>query len=201
MKPKLLAQGAEAKIVLKDGFVIKDRVVKSYRIGELDLKIRTRRTKAETKLLGKAAGIINCVKPEKVKDAHKIKMGFIDGQKLSECLDGFSLAMQKKIMRQVGEQIAKLHESQIIHSDLTTSNMILKDDKVYFIDFGLGYVSHRFEDKAVDLHLLKQALEARHFKNWRVLFKEVETAYKRYKDSSKVFERLRKVEKRGRYRH
>ena len=72
---------------------------------------------------------------------------------------------------------------------------------VYFIDFGLGFISHKFEDKAVDLHLLKQALEAKHFKDWEVLFNEVLKGYKNFKDSKIVLERLKAVEKRGRYKH
>ena len=40
---------------------------------------------------------------------------------------------------------------------------ILKNGKVYFIDFGLGFFSNKTEDKAVDLHLLKQALESKHY--------------------------------------
>ena len=58
---KLIQQGAEAKIFLdeKNNLIIKDRVIKSYRIPELDKKIIKQRTKAETKLLIKANQIIN----------------------------------------------------------------------------------------------------------------------------------------------
>ncbi|MFH1917536.1 MAG: serine/threonine protein kinase, partial [Nanoarchaeota archaeon] len=72
--------------------------------------------------------------------------------------------------------------------------------RVYFIDFGLGFISQRYEDKAVDLHLLKQALEAKHFKNWEILFNEVIKGYKNSKDSEKVLKQFEKVEKRGRYK-
>ena len=75
-----------------------------------------------------------------------------------------------------------------------------KNNKVYFIDFGLGFGSHKIEDKAVDLHLLKQALEAKHFNNWKKLFDEVLKGYKISKDYKKVFERFKRVEKRGRYK-
>ncbi|MBA7693334.1 hypothetical protein ES703_101914 [subsurface metagenome] len=152
---KILCQGAEAKIILSNKFIIKDRTKKSYRLAELDEKIRKRRTKSESKLLEKASNIINTPKPFFIPDFYQIKMPFIDGKKLSEHLDNFPLAKQKQICKQIGESIAKLHDSNIIHGDLTTSNMILKDNKVYFIDFGLGFISRKFEDKAVDLHLLK----------------------------------------------
>ena len=210
MTPKLIAQGAEAKIILSKDIVTKDRISKSYRIPELDKKIRKSRTKAETKLLNKASQIINCPLPinnqslrgggvGKPKD-FKIKMPFIDGKKLSDHLDKFPLKQQKQICKQIGEDVAKLHDAEIIHGDLTTSNMVLKDNKIFFIDFGLGYISHKFEDKAVDIHLFKQALEAKHFRNWEVLFKEFEKGYSKSKDSKIVFERLKAVEKRGRYK-
>ena len=203
---KRIAQGAEAKIILdeKDNLITKDRISKSYRHPELDKQIRKRRTKAETKLLTKASKIIDSVKPQEQREFDKIKMPFIDGKKLSEHLDKFSLKEQKQICREIGKSIAKLHKEEIIHGDLTTSNMILKDEKIFFIDFGLGYISRKIEDKAVDLHLLKQALEAKHFKHWEILVKEVMKNYEKIlgkTESKKVFERIKEVEKRGRYRH
>lgn len=200
---EVLMQGAEAKIILNNGFVIKNRTKKSYRLKELDEKIRKNRTKKETKLLEKASQIINAPKPFPTKDFYQIKMPYIQGKKLSENLDSFSLERQKEICKKMGKEIAKLHETDIIHGDLTTSNMILvenKEEKIYFVDFGLGFISKKTEDKAVDLHLLKQALEAKHFKNWEVLFNEVLKGYENYKESKKVLERLKTVEKRGRYK-
>src|SRR3989344_3971858 len=258
-KLKLIYQGAEAKIFLKNinslkhkfsgklivkkqgvsYIIIKDRIIKSYRIKEIDDKIRKQRTKAEKKLLEKASKIINAPDPFPLKEFNKIEMPFIDGKKLSEYLDLFSLQKQKEICKKIGEQTAKLHDADIIHGDLTTSNMILiennknspasqkdesnyskkylKDDKqsknflllinqkisseqserdklggvagdlddgartdfkIFFVDFGLGYISKKLEDKAVDLHLLKQALEAKHFQHWKTLFDSVSEGYK-----------------------
>jgi TP53 regulating kinase-like protein len=204
MKQKLLYQGAEAKILLSDNQIIKNRIKKSYRIPELDDKIRKLRTRSETKLLIKASQIINSPKPLLPPELYQIKMPFTDGKRLSEHLDNLLLNKQKSICRQIGESISKLHDKDIIHGDLTTSNMILKENQIFFIDFGLGFISHKFEDKAVDLHLLKQALEAKHFKHWETLFKEVIKGYLFYgdlKDKKIVLERLKAVEKRGRYKH
>ena len=129
-------------------------------------------------------------------------MEYIKGEKLSENLNNFTLEKQKKILKKIGESISKLHKSDIIHGDLTTSNMILKEDEIFLIDFGLGYISKKVEDKAVDIHLLKQALEAKHFKYWRELFEEFKKAYsKNYSESKQIFERMTAVERRGRYRH
>jgi len=70
------------------------------------------------------------------------------------------------------------------------------------MDFGLGYFNGKYEDKAVDIHLLKQALEAKHFKNWETLFNEFEIGYRLIEptEAEKVFDRMKVIEKRGRYK-
>lgn len=201
---KLIQQGAEAKIFLdeKKNQIIKERISKSYRIPEIDKKIIKQRTKAETKLLEKASKIISSPSPELSKENNKIRMLYIDGEKISEFLNNISFNRQKEILKKIGDSISKLHKSDIIHGDLTTSNMILKNNEIFIIDFGLGYISKKIEDKAVDIHLLKQALEAKHFQNWKELFEEFKKAYsKSYTESRQVFERMTAVERRGRYRH
>lgn len=71
--------------------------------------------------------------------------------------------------------------------------------EVYFIDFGLGFYSEKIEDKAVDLHLLKQALEAKHFKIAEPAIKIILNSYESEKKKD-VLEQLKKVESRGRYK-
>ena len=199
MKEKIIQQGAEAVIILKKDLVLKRRVKKGYRLEILDERIRKRRTKSEARILERVVKIISVPKVLKVREKEKeIDMEFIDGLKLSESLD--ELKNWKEICFKVGENIAKLHDENIIHGDLTTSNMLWKDGKVYFIDFGLGYLNGKTEDKAVDLHLIKQALEAKHFGKWEEYWKEIRRGYKVSKNVSVVLERLEKVEKRGRYK-
>ena len=55
----LIAKGAEAELSREDGVVIKERIKKSYRIQELDDKLRKRRTALEARLL-REAGVANC---------------------------------------------------------------------------------------------------------------------------------------------
>src|SRR3990167_8570575 len=224
MKLKLIQQGAEAKILLDSSknLIIKDRISKSYRHPNLDVQIRKRRTKSETKLLEKASKIIDCPTPTHTANIYQIPMPFINGKKLSENLNNFTLEKQKEICREIGESVAKLHKENIIHGDLTTSNMILVEahqkaqqchplrshplgkaqqessqmgkDKIFFIDFGLGYISRKIEDKAVDLHLLKHALEAKHFQNYEILTKEALKSYEKILgkiESEKIFERIK----------
>lgn len=198
---KLLYQGAEAKILLKNNKIIKRRTPKSYRLKELDEKIRKHRTRSEFKILEKVSKIIETPKNIELKESHKeIHMDYINGKRLSEHLNSFQLKEQKNILKKIGESIGKMHDNGIIHGDLTTSNMVYKDKKVFFIDFGLGFQSIKLEDKAVDIHLLRQALEAKHFKNWQVLFDYFIKGYSLSKESKKVIERFKAVEKRGRYK-
>tara|TARA_Y100000310_G_scaffold315751_1_gene366661 strand:- start:321 stop:923 length:603 start_codon:yes stop_codon:yes gene_type:complete len=195
---KIIAQGAEAIIYKEENNVIKDRVPKTYRLKSLDESIRKRRTKKEIKLLHKASKIINAPTPKETKEGTKFEIPFLNGKKLSEHLD--SLKDAGEICNQIGEQIAKLHDAGIIHGDLTTSNMILSNNKVFFIDFGLGYESIKIEDKAVDLHLIKQALEAKHYKFYEEFWRAIKEGYKTSKESEKTLERLKAVESRGRYK-
>lgn len=92
-------------------------------------------------------------------------------------------------------------------SDLTTS--VAKqplanhsEPTIFLIDFGLGYFNGKIEDKAVDIHVLREALSSKHFKNSKNLFKYFKSGYKKIDSSQakKVFERLTIIEKRGRYK-
>jgi TP53 regulating kinase and related kinases len=204
---KLIEEGAEAKIYLENQTIQKERIKKEYRHKVIDEQIRKRRTKHEAKLLYKAKEkkvnvplIFNINKKLEPTNKYNLEIEYIDGDKLSETLNTYPEKKQFTAMEKLGKQVALMHKNDIIHSDLTTSNIILKDNQVYLIDFGLGYFSKKIEDKAVDLHLIKQALEAKHWQNHEELFKKLIKTYK-FTDSEKTLERLKAVEKRGRYKH
>ncbi|MCK4997796.1 Kae1-associated serine/threonine protein kinase [Candidatus Pacearchaeota archaeon] len=204
---KLIAQGAEAKIFLNKERISKERISKGYRHPELDNQIRKSRTKHEGKILLKAKQlkinvpeIFNINKKGEPLSKFNLEIEYIPGDRLSENLNKYPKTKQKMAMEKLGEQVAKLHENDIIHGDLTTSNTILFEEKVFIIDFGLGCISTKIENKAVDLHLIKQALEAKHFQNHEDLFKQFCNGYK-FEESDKILERLEVVEKRGRYKH
>lgn len=198
----LISQGAEAKILQNGNLIIKDRIPKSYRIKELDEKIRKYRTRREISILGKASKLIPVPKiHDSSEKDFKITMDFIDGKRLSETLDNFNDKKILEICKTIGKQVALLHNNNIIHGDLTTSNIILKNNILYFIDFGLSFIDQKSEHKAVDLHLLKQALESKHYRHFESSFKAVLEGYsetcKNYKE---ILDRLDKVERRGRYK-
>jgi Kae1-associated kinase Bud32 len=101
----------------------------------------------------------------------------------------------------MGESIARLHSAGIVHGDLTTSNMIFKDDRLYIIDFGLGKISSKVEDQAVDLYLLYEALKSTHLRLLDEAWGAVLNAYKQnYVKSKEVLSRIAKIEKRRRYK-
>ena len=201
LQMKIIARGAEAIIEKKGNIVVKKRIVKGYRYPELDEKLRKQRTRTEARILEKVGKIIPTANLQKMDDKNKeLVLEYIRGKKLAESLD--NLKNKGAIMKQVGSSLAKLHDNGIIHGDLTTSNMIYdpQKKKTHIIDFGLGYSSHRIEDKAVDIHVFKEALEAKHPHNHRELHESFMQGYKTSKNASLVFKQLEKVEKRGRYK-
>ncbi|TCD71077.1 serine/threonine-protein kinase bud32 [Steccherinum ochraceum] len=73
----------------------------------------------------------------------------------------------EEIMQKIGTEIAKMHRADVIHGDLTTSNMMLYHPRsgrtdLVLIDFGLAYTSTLVEDKAVDLYVLERAFSSTH---------------------------------------
>lgn len=88
--------------------------------------------------------------------------------------DSMSPETLQRIMFCVGQQLAKMHCTDIIHGDLTTSNIMLRtshasdarsknaDPEIVLIDFGLTQTSALAEDRAVDLYVLERAFSSTH---------------------------------------
>ncbi len=195
----IIAQGAEA-ILRKDGKVLlKERIPKSYRIPAIDDKLRKLRTRSEARLLQKAVGIA-----PKVLDVDDTKMlitmEYLQGDVLKHIFDTLPENKRIKLLHELGTKIGWLHEHDIIHGDLTTTNIILTADGLKLVDFGLGMISKKPEDKAVDLHLLHQALHSRHYRHSEEAFKQVLEGYKTSQGHQNVLKQLEKVEKRGRHK-
>lgn len=215
---ELISQGAEAKIFLTDQnkdksddkklTIIKERTAKGYRHPILDDKIRNARSRKEAKIIDnlKEAKIKGPALVKVDKKTASIEMSYIEGEKLSEIKDKKLL----ELMEPLGMIIGRLHNHNIIHGDLTTSNMILgseettgadREKDIFLIDFGLSFISRKEEDKAVDLHLLKQALNSKHYRIGAEAFLRFRKSYETTKkDSFNTFDRLKKVEARGRYK-
>jgi len=199
---KIIKRGAEAVLYLDDSHLVKERVKKNYRLREIDEKLRRLRTRKEAKLMleAKRIGVETPNILSIDENNFKILMDFIDGERLKEFLNETNDENRKKVAEDVGKSVGLLHKHDIIHGDLTTSNMILKDNKVFFIDFGLGEISKRTENQAVDLSVLKEAFKSTHFKYLNLLWESFIKGYKQTNDNfNKVLDTLNDIEKRGRY--
>ena len=98
-------------------------------------------------------------------------MEWIEGPSIRTWLEDHAgeIEQVKQVMRLIGETVGGLHASGVVHGDLTTSNLILREDRgrldVVLIDFGLGSVSNSDEDMAVDLYVLERAFASTHPKS------------------------------------
>ncbi len=187
-------RGAEAVIYkIDENTLLKERVKKGYRIDEIDRFLRRTRTKREFRLMKRLSEAINVPRVFDLKE-FSFKMDYIKGELLRDLINRLDENELDKLFDIVGKQIDEMHKNNVVHGDLTTSNMILYKKKVFFIDFSLGSYSTKIEDKAVDLHLIKQALIAKHNKVWERCFNKILENY----SNKHVLERLKAVEKRGR---
>lgn len=198
---ELIAKGAEANLYRIDEKLVKHRIKKNYRIKELDRRLRKLRTRREAKLLENAkmvgVGVPRVFKTD-LKN-NKIFMEFIDGKLVKEIFETASEREVTLIARKIGEIISRLHNSNIIHNDLTTSNILSRDDEIFFIDFGLGTTSTRVEDKAMDLVVLKKSLMAAHTKKFDLIWKNILSSYKHTRQLKEILNRMEIIEKRVRY--
>ena len=206
-RQKILYQGAEAKIILTEYLgkkvVEKRRLKKSYRIKEIDEKLISYRTKEEAKLITQSR---ECgVSVPIIYDLDVVKgiitMEYLEGPRVKDIFDDIDDEKRKKLCENIGEKIGRLHKNNIIHGDITTSNMILIDDRIYFIDFGLGEKKDETELKGVDLHVLMEAIESTHSK-YSSYFNYVLEGYKKSmkKEAITVIRKIDEIIKRGRYR-
>lgn len=125
----------------------------------------------------------------------------------------------------IGQIIGIAHKANIIHGDLTTSNMLLaprfqndvaptqqlmasdilqtgvQDLDVVLIDFGLTALEGTPEDKGVDLYVLERALLSTH-PNTHQVFKAILESYRKHnpKGAVEVIKKLDEVRLRGRKR-
>ena len=195
----LLGQGAEGKIYIGEFLskkcIVKERFEKKYRVKELDQKLTKNRMLNESRNIARASKLGVNVSTLYFVDLldRKIYMEYLENScQLKVILESiYSLddisqyeSFLEKISNDLGNIVSKLHSGDLIHGDLTPSNIILKIkedtnsdllnnakevilknknyDFMYLIDFGLSSVAvsrnSSLEDKAVDLYVLKRAI-------------------------------------------
>ncbi|BFZ60757.1 serine/threonine-protein kinase bud32 [Saitoella coloradoensis] len=222
LEKTLIKQGAEA-LAYKTTFLTPDtpallkvRPKKEWRHPTLDARLTKHRVLAEARLLVKCkqAGVpvpgvyfIDEARGE-------VWMEWIEGRSVRDALqavdsgaeseDTVGDAGKEGLFKSIGRALAVMHETEVVHGDLTTSNLMLTpapENKVVIIDFGLGSVSISEEDKAVDLYVLERAFASTHPKSEAQFEKVLEGYQEAYpKGSRLVLKRLEDVRMRGRKR-
>ncbi|XP_004586141.2 Na(+)/dicarboxylate cotransporter 3 isoform X4 [Ochotona princeps] len=213
---ELVKQGAEAR-VFRGRFqgraaVVKQRFPKGYRHPALEARLGRRRTVQEARALlrcrraGISAPVVffvdyasNILYMEEIEGSVTVRdyiQATMDAEKAPESLSALA--------RTMGQVLARMHDQDLIHGDLTTSNMLLKPPAeqlhIVLIDFGLSFVSGLPEDKGVDLYVLEKAFLSTH-PNTEAVFNAF---LKSYSASSRkagpVLRKLDEVRLRGRKR-
>ena len=206
--PRLIYKGAEAEIYLEDWFnqlsVRKKRVPKPYRVPDLDESIRRSRTVHEATLMQEARKLgvpvptIYHIDP----DSSSFLMEYIDGVTLKEELASLSPEKRRKRCELLGRLLARMHGGGIVHGDMTISNVISLEDKLFLIDFGLGAFSKEIEDRGVDVLLLNRAMKSTHIRFHSDIFAAFTKGYSAEagrKVGQEILEKMHEIEKRGRY--
>ncbi len=198
------AIGAEAIITettyLGREAVVKTRPPKTYRIPELDSRIRSTRTKNEARIMHKARAVgvrTPCIYDIDLKEC-SITMEKIRGTMVKDHLDAHPEDAER-MCRMIGECIARLHSVRICHGDLTTSNMIVGDDGVCLIDMSMGCIRAEIEDIGVDLRLLERAFTSAHIELGDAYAVMMDTYYSIVPNAKAIRRKVEDIKNRGRY--
>jgi bifunctional N6-L-threonylcarbamoyladenine synthase / protein kinase Bud32 len=188
-------RGAEAIVTFRNGKAEKRRLSKAYRAPALDNRLITERTRAEARLIAAArkGGVPTPIMSDITADT--IMMEQVKGTLLTQNLT-------EAAVYKAGRMVGKLHTSGIIHGDLTTSNMILReeDGACVLIDFGLAQVNSEIEQRGVDIHVLFQTLESTAPESADGLKTAFAAGYAdTFAEAANVMTREHEIELRGRY--
>lgn len=200
MHYQIIKKGAEADIFLvdwyKDKAISKLRTSKKYRHKVLDNIIRGRRTIHEANMLhaAKKTGIktpyIYFLDPKRA----EIIMEYIKGKNVKDIIS-------KEIGNEIGKYVSILHNNNMIHGDLTTSNFIIDKNNLYLIDFGLSFYSERIEDMATDIRVIKEILSSAHIHIFEETYQNFLDGYSEYTNHNfnRILNIVKEIERRGRY--
>ncbi|MHB1262320.1 MAG: KEOPS complex kinase/ATPase Bud32 [Thermoplasmatota archaeon] len=201
-------RGAEAVLEpalhLGRSVLAKRRVAKVYRHPELDARLRDGRTRDEGNLLvaARAVGVPVPVVYDTDRAGGTILLEPIAGPTLRQQLEADAPPVAEARLRRLGELLRLLHENGLAHGDPTTSNVLVPDAadpaSLVLIDFGLGCFTEDAEDRAVDLHLIEEALEATEERS-RALFAALLQGYGTGGRADAALRRLEALRERGRY--
>ncbi|MBR4503380.1 MAG: Kae1-associated serine/threonine protein kinase [Candidatus Methanomethylophilaceae archaeon] len=198
-------RGAEATIsrasYLGREAALKSRPPKSYRLPELDMRIRTARTRSEARIMREAreAGVRTpCIYDIDLKEC-SITMEYVHGITAKEAIDAHPEDAEK-LAEMIGKTAAKLHSAGICHGDLTTSNMIVRPDgSLCLIDFSMGCTKATLEDIGIDARLMERAFGSAHAGLENALETLMDAYLSSMPDGNAVRKKLEEIRNRGRY--
>jgi len=204
---RVIAKGAEADLLEVEWCglraIKKIRRPKAYRHPQLDYELRRSRTAREAHILHKAKA--NGVPTPLVYQVDPVEcsltMEYVEGPKVRDLLPKLEARQRAQLFKKIGFQAGVMHRSGIIHGDLTTSNMIQSRGRPVFIDFGLGEVSYEVEKRGVDLNLMNRMLTSTHYQYREDLLEAFIEGYRAAlgEEAEEALNRMREIEKRGRY--
>ena len=124
----------------------------------------------------------------------EIIMEYIDGENVKDILS-------KEIAFKIGKYVSTLHNKNIIHGDLTTSNFIKRKEDLYLLDFGLSFYSERIEDMATDIRIIKEILSSAHIHIFDETYESLLEGYALVtnKNFNRILKVVKDIEARGRY--
>lgn len=213
----VIKQGAEGKLYIGEfngkTCLIKERFQKKYRLAELDSQLTKERIRAESRTVSRcaAAGILTPQIFHTDLDERKIYMEYFDKAiTVKDYIFANEDTTDKvfSLATRIGGIIGTMHSNDIIHGDLTTSNMLLNSKNndneefdIIMIDFGLSKYHSSSEDKGVDLYVLERALLSTH-SGLPKLFSYILDSYKvnNNKNCDEIIAKYEEVRARGRKR-
>ena len=174
--------------------IVKERIIKSYRNRELDLRLRNKRMRNEIVMLHRMmeAGL-NVPSVFSInEDRMSFEMEEIPGIQASNIGK-----VDVEILDEIAKCVSRLHEVDIIHGDLTLNNMILNEGNIYLIDPSMGKVSKTLTDMAYDIRLLKESMISIYGND---AYEKFERIYRENSERcNEVVNVLHDIEKRRRY--
>lgn len=224
----LLRQGAEGRLYtgsfLGQKSIVKERFSKKYRHPQLDERLTKERLKGEIRSLMRCkmanirtptiyyVDMNNGLFVMEYLDSAKTCRDYIDNL-LTNSTENVDETQTKliKLSMKIGQTLGLMHKNNVIHGDLTTSNMMVEketesgDYKICLIDFGLGFAEGTPEDKGVDLYVLERALISTH-PNTEFMFDAIISSYKkelkaeRKKECEEIIKKFEDIRMRGRKR-
>nr|ACO15544.1 TP53-regulating kinase [Caligus clemensi] len=209
----LMEQGAESRLYvgsfLGRDAIVKHRFSKKYRHPALDTRLISEHTKAEVRCLVRCMNAGIPTPTIYYADESYIVLEYL--KETSRCRDVVDDLLKtnnhdglKELASNMGNIIGSLHKNNLVHGDLTTSNILVSpsNGQIYLIDFGLGQQNGSAEDKGVDIYVLERALLSTHPKYTEDLFKVILDAYQSAmgKQAVEVMKKYEEIRLRGRKR-